>query len=185
LYIGAENWPFPVPLIATNGAWRFDSEAGLEELLFRRIGENELTAIEVCHELVAAKTQRRRKSNTADQAENPATNVVSRASESAVGTEPVLIQGYYFHALTTDPKNGHGQPTADKATGASGFIAYPAEYRSSGVMTFIISDNGVVYEKDLGQNTSTSAGGMGTFHKDATWRAVNESPLFSAKARAR
>jgi hypothetical protein len=157
----------------------------LEELLFRRIGENELTAIEVCHELVAAKTQRRTESNTANQAENPPTNMVSRASESAVGTEPVLIHGYYFHSLTTDPKRGHGRPTAGKATGASGFIAYPAEYRSSGVMTFVVSENDVVYEKDLGPNTSTSAAGMGAFHKDATWRAVDESPLFSRTASVR
>jgi hypothetical protein len=185
LYIGAENWPFPVPLIATNGAWRFDSEAGLEELLFRRIGENELTAIEVCHELVAARTQRRTKSNTADREENPPTNVISRDSESAVGAEPVWIHGYYFRALTTDPKSGHGQATAGKANGASGFVAYPAEYRSSGVMTFIVSENGVVYEKDLGPNASTSAAGTGAFHKDATWRAVDESPWLSKSASVR
>jgi hypothetical protein len=85
-----------------------------------------------------------------------------------------LIHGYYFHSLTSDPKSGHGQPTADKATGASGFIAYPAEYRSSGVMTFIISENDVVYEKDLGPNTSALAAGMEVFHKDATWRAADE-----------
>jgi DUF2950 family protein len=96
-----------------------------------------------------------------------------------------LIHGYYFHVLTTDPKGGNSQPTAGKATGASGFIAYPAEYRSSGVMTFVISENDVVYEKDLGPNTSTSAAGMGAFHKDATWRTADESPLFSTAASVR
>jgi hypothetical protein len=135
LYVGAENWPFPVPLVKKNGVWFFDAEAGLQEVLFRRIGENELTAIEVCHELVAAKKQARTQPDAA---------------------EPILIHGYYFHPLAT------------------GFIAYPAEYRSSGVMTFVVSANDVVYEKDLGANTSTLAAGMRAFHKDTTWRTAHE-----------
>src|SRR5580704_12436584 len=84
LYIGAENWPFPVPLVAKNGAWRFDSEAGSKEVLFRRIGENELTAIELCHELVTARKQLRTKSNAADQSESALASVASRwVGESA------------------------------------------------------------------------------------------------------
>src|SRR6202171_506501 len=71
LYIGAENWPFPIPLIEKNGAWHFDPDAGLKEVLFRRIGENELTAIEICHELIGFERQFRANPNVADQAAEP------------------------------------------------------------------------------------------------------------------
>jgi hypothetical protein len=135
LYIGAENWPFPVPLVATTRGWHFDSEAGVNEVLFRRIGENELAAIEVCHQLAAGKQERR----------------------AAVGSDPVLINGYYFRGL-----------------GPFAWIAYPAEYRSSGVMSFVVSSKDVVRQKDLGPNTSTLAGGMRAFPKTATWRTVTE-----------
>ena len=153
LYIGAENWPFPIPLVASNGVWRFDSAAGLKEVLFRRIGENELTAIANCHDFVAAEKQAR----------SPVQKVASKSDgESVPGGDPVLIHGYYFHLLATPQKSGFA------------FIAYPAEYRSSGVMTFIVTANDVVYEKDLGANTSAAASAMTAFHKDATWRVVDE-----------
>ena len=83
LYIGAENWPFPVPLVEKNGAWHFDPDAGLKEILFRRIGENELTAIDVCHELVAAEKQLRANPNAADQADSPLANLVSAAASGS------------------------------------------------------------------------------------------------------
>jgi hypothetical protein len=176
LFIGAENWPFPIPLVETNGTWHFDPEAGLKEVLFRRIGENELTAIDVCHELVAAERRLRTKPADADQAVSPLASLLSStsASESAVGNDPILIQGYYFRALATPPSSGSGPRAGGHAAGGFGFIAYPAEYRSSGVMTFVVSKKDVVYEKDLGPNTSTLAAGMGAFHKDATWRAAAE-----------
>ena len=72
------------------------------------------------------------------------------------------------------PKSGSGPQASDHAAGGSGFIAYPAEYRSSGVMTFVVSGTDVVYEKDLGPNTSTLAAGMRAFRKDATWRAADQ-----------
>jgi hypothetical protein len=175
LFIGAENWPFPVPLVETNGAWHFDPEAGLKEVLFRRIGENELTAIDVCHELVAAERQLRTTPGAGDQAGSPLANLVSAwASESAVGNDPILIHGYYFQALAVPPKSVDGPRTGGRAAGGFGFIAYPAEYRSSGVMTFVVSKNDVVYEKDLGPSSSTLAAGMRAFRKDATWRATDE-----------
>jgi DUF2950 family protein len=175
LFIGAENWPFPIPLVETNGAWHFDPEAGLKEVLFRRIGENELTAIDICHQLVAAEKQLRTSPADADQAVSPLASVLSStgAGESAVGSNPILIDGYYFRALATRPASGRAARSGHAAAGF-GFIAYPAEYRSSGVMTFVVSKNDVVYEKDLGPDTSTLATAMGAFHKDASWRASDE-----------
>jgi hypothetical protein len=175
LYIGAENWPFPIPLVATSGVWHFDPEAGLKEVLFRRIGENELTAIDVCHELIAAEKQLRTTPTAADRADSPVASLVSTwASESAVGSDPILIHGYYFRALATHPASGSGPRTGAQVAAGFGFVAYPAEYRSSGVMTFVVSKNDVVYEKDLGPNTSTLAAGMRAFRKDATWRAADQ-----------
>jgi Protein of unknown function (DUF2950) len=175
LYIGAENWPFPVPLVATGGAWHFDHEAGLKEVLFRRIGENELTAIEICHDLIVVDKQLRTTPTAADRADSPLASLVSSwASESADGSDPILIHGYYFRPLAMRPKSGSGPHASDHAAGGFGFIAYPAEYRSSGVMTFAVSGTDVVYEKDLGPNTSTLAAGIRALRKDATWRAADQ-----------
>jgi hypothetical protein len=167
LYIGAENWPFPISLIQKNGAWRFDPDTGLKEILFRRIGENELTAITTCHEFVAAEKQYRAKPDTANQEDSSPASLVAKAATGSAGGDPVLFRGYYFKVLATSPTNG-------KSTGGFAVIAYPAEYRSSGVMTFIITAKDVVYEKDLGPKTSTLASAMSAFHKDATWRAADE-----------
>jgi hypothetical protein len=162
LYIGAENWPFPVPLVEKNGAWHFDSDAGLKEVLFRRIGENELAAIEVCHEFAAAEKLYRPPSTAANPAGSFAASLAAQASSHSTGGNPALFQGYYFRVLTT------------QATGGFTLIAYPAEYRSCGVMSFIVTENGIVYEKDLGANTSAIASAMATFHRDATWQAAGE-----------
>jgi hypothetical protein len=172
LYIGAENWPFPIPIIEKNGAWHFDPGAGMKEVLFRRIGENELTAIAVCHEFVAAEKQHRLQPNTANPADTFPASLV--ASESAGGGNPVLFQGYYFHLLATRPTNGTRPASEGKTKGGFALIAYPADYRSSGVMTFIVTANDVVYEKDLGVNTSALASAMTAFHNDATWHASDE-----------
>ena len=165
LYIGAENWPFPIPIIEKNKAWRFDSDAGTKEVMFRRIGENELTAITICHQFVAGEKEYRAKSNAANPADGSPAIFVARALDESTG-DPVLFHGYYFRELP-----------AGRATGASrGFamIAYPAEYRSSGVMTFIVTNNDVVYEKDLGPKTTSLASAITGFHKEPTWRAADE-----------
>lgn len=154
LYIGAENWPFPIPLVEKNGAWRFDAETGQKEILFRRIGENELTAIAACRDLA---TQNRDGSQS-----NPADGLPAKLT---AGGSPVLSHGYYFHAIATPHKT---------AGGFAVVIAYPAEYRSSGVMTFVVTAKGAVYEKDLGAETPALASAMAAFHKDATWRAPVE-----------
>jgi hypothetical protein len=164
LYIGAENWPFPIRIIEKDKAWRFDSDAGTKEVLYRRIGENELTAITICHQFVAGEKEYRAKSNAPNPADGSAI-LVARALAESTG-DPVLFHGYYFRELP-----------AGRATGVSrGFamIAYPAEYRSSGVMTFMVTNNDVVYEKDLGPNTTSLASAMTGFHKEANWRAADE-----------
>jgi hypothetical protein len=163
LYIGAENWPFPIPLVEKNGAWRFDPEAGLKEILFRRIGENEFTAIAMCHDFVATETRYRPHSSTEAALESSPASLVAKVATGSTDGNPVLFHGYYFKVLRTS-----------KTTGGFAFIAYPAEYRSSGVMTFIITRNGVVYEKDLGADTSALVGAMAAFHKDATWVATEQ-----------
>jgi len=168
LYIGAENWPFPIPLVERNGSWHFDSDTGLKEILFRRIGENELMAITTCHDFVAAEKRYRANPNTAQDFEGSApTSLVAKAASESTSGDPVLLHGYYFKVLATHPANG-------KTTSGFAFIAYPAEYRSSGVMTFIITAKDVVYEKDLGPDTPAVAKAMTAFHKDSTWRAAGD-----------
>jgi hypothetical protein len=167
LYIGAENWPFPVPLVADKGAWHFDPDAGAQEVTFRRIGDNELMAIATCHEFVAAERRYRTEPNTADPADISPASLVAKAVSGASGGDPVLLHGYYFRLLS---KSGADR----RRTDGFAFIAYPAEYRSSGVMTFIITPNDVAYEKDLGANTPALASSMATFHKDAAWRVADQ-----------
>ena len=169
LYIGAENWPFPIPLVQKNNAWRFDPDAGSKEVLFRRIGENELTAIAICHEFVAAAKQHRASPNTANPTGSLPSTLVAVAAGKTNSSEPVPFHGYHFQVLAARPNAG-----GDKATGGFVFVAYPAEYRSSGVMTFIITSSGVVYEKDLGADTASLVNAMATFHKDSSWRTADQ-----------
>jgi hypothetical protein len=151
LYIGAENWPFPIPLVSRNGVWRFDSDAGMREVRYRRIGENEVTAIALCQALVA-----RSHPGTADAADGIAASVKS-------GDKPVAIHGYYFRRLA-----GSGDRFAA--------IAYPAAYQSSGVMTFMVDPDGGAYEKDLGPNTAKVARTMTGYRIDGTWMPAEATP---------
>jgi hypothetical protein len=157
LYIGAENWPFPIPLVSKDGAWFFDSDTGAQEILFRRIGENESTTIEVCEEFALAKKKGDAKAitNAKASSQDPiirfaqglvltsALNAVSNTRPTA-DKDPYLFHGYYFKQLTEDSAAGNNM----KDTVA--LIAYPADYRSTGVKTFIVTKSGIVYEKDLG-----------------------------------
>jgi DUF2950 family protein len=167
LYIGIENWPFPIPLVAANGAWRFDPDAGAKEVTFRRIGDNELAAIANCHEFVAAERRYRTQPNTADSSDISPASLAAKAASGAGGGDPVRLHGYYFRVFSTPGASGQGK-------GQFALIAYPAEYRSSGVMTFIVTDKDLVYEKDLGPNTSALASAMATFRKDATWHVADQ-----------
>jgi hypothetical protein len=139
LYVGAENWAFPIPLASKNGRWYFDTDAGAQEILFRKIGENEARAVLTCRALVLGGEQQ----------------------ESEVS---VPFHGYYFRVQDQ-------QGTGNKA-GSFIVVAYPAEYRSSGVMTFIASQDGSVYERDLGPETAKLAGSISAWQPDASWRSV-------------
>jgi hypothetical protein len=127
LYVGAENWPFPVPLVSENGAWRFDPEAGKKEVLLRQIGENELIAIENCREFAAAEKQYKR--DPADPTSSSSMSLVAKAASGSAGGNPVLLDGYYFRLAPVQ---------AGKGSAAIALIAYPAQYRSTGVMTFAV-----------------------------------------------
>jgi hypothetical protein len=162
LYIGAENWPFPIPLVAADGAWRFDPEAGAKEVTFRRIGENELTAIATCHEFIADEKRYRADPSSVGPAETSPVSLVAKAANGSADTSPVRLHGYYFRLLSTG------------GAGRFALVAYPVEYRSSGVMTFVVTEGNIVYEKDLGANTSALASAMAAFHKDGTWRVAGE-----------
>lgn len=155
LYIGAENWPFPVPLVSKNGRWYFDSDRGKQEILFRRIGENEATAIEVCQQFAMAKNASAAKAAGEDPATQFAESLVSAGASIADNKEPNLFHGYYFQSVTgnsASEASGHGKKRSNSI-----LVAYPTEYQSSGVMTFVVSRHGVVYEKDLGPSTTAVA----------------------------
>ena len=163
LYIGAENWPFPIPLVSKNGAWFFDSDTGTQEILFRRIGENETTAIEVCEEFALARKEGDAKaaSNAKASSQDPITRfaeglVIAGALNAVSNTRPTadkesyLFHGYYFQQVTGDSAAGNNMKDGVV------LVAYPADYRSSGVKSFIVTKSGIVYEKDLGSTSSTT-----------------------------
>ena len=141
LYIGAENWPFPIPLVATNAKWRFDSESGSQEIRAREVGENETVAIEVCQAIAKA---------TGPNAEN------ASADDAGLGFARKLLKSENANSTTSEPFYGYYFRVSKQEAGATLVVAYPAEYRSSGVMTFVLSGE-TVFEKDLGPQTATAA----------------------------
>jgi len=200
LYIGAHNWPTPIPLVNKGNSWYFDSEAGKKEILYRRIGRNELSAIRVCQELVAAQKEYFAEHKefaqkifsdegqhnglywkaAAGEPQSPigplvATAVAKGYSKSLEGP-PTPYRGYYFHILVRQAKNGRAKSYTvnGKMTEGFAFVAYPADYRSSGVMTFIVDQDGVVYEKDLGKKTDVLAQAMTEYNPNSTWRKAEE-----------
>lgn len=203
LYIGAHNWPGPIPLVNKGSAWYFDTQAGKKEILYRRIGRNEMSAIRVCQELVAAEREYRSGQRTeyaqkifSDEgqhnglywkvAEGEPQSPIGPLVASAVAEgyakrrdgAPTPYRGYYYHILTRQGKNGPGGAKSyvvnGKMTEGFAFVAYPAEYRSSGVMTFIVSEDGVVYQKDLGKNTDVLAKAMKEYNPNSTWQKAAE-----------
>ena len=172
LYIGVENWPFPIPLVSENGVWHFDAKIGMEEVLFRRIGENEVTAIETCHALVAAEKEHKR------LVRDPSGQAMRALLVNAGNDGRVVpFHGYYFRILTSQGKNatsGTRQISNRKTPGGRfAFVAYPAEYRSTGAMTYLVNQHDVVYEKDLGPDTVQVAKGMTRYNPDSTWHPAD------------
>jgi hypothetical protein len=184
LYIGAENWPFPIPLVSKDGRWYFDPEAGMREILFRRIGANEVTAIQVCHAFATAKQQRAVQATGDDPIGQYAESLVIAGTANADNNtyaaldkdkDPYPFHEYYFRIVTEQPA-ATGTSTqisrGKKRGGGLALVAFPVEYRSSGVMAFIVTQDGVVYEKDLGPNTARLVPVVKEHSPDSTWRTV-------------
>ncbi len=199
LYIGAMNWPTPIPIVNSGNSWYFNTEAGKKEILARRIGRNELSAIHVCQELVAAEKEfyssqhqvyaQKIFSDPGQQnglywkaadggPQSPVGPLVAAAVAEGYAKDqsgpPTPYRGYYYRILTRQGKNALGGAKSyvpgGKMTEGFAFLAYPAEYRSSGVMTFIVGQDGVVYQKDLGKNTEAVAKSMKEYNPTASWQ---------------
>ena len=156
LYIGAENWPFPVPLVSKGGKWFFDADKGSQEVLFRRIGENETVVAEACHALAGG-----RMTDSASSVQDDPILQYTRSLMSSGVDSGSPFHGYFFRRLS-------GKKEGETVI----FLAYPAEYRSSGVLTFVVS-NGALYEADLGPNTSKIAKTMSSWKPGSTWHAAD------------
>jgi len=209
LYVGAENWPFPIPLLNKNGQWYFDTVAGKDEIIFRRVGKNELTAMDACRELVEAEKQYFARPpagvtkqfaenlvsdqgrhnglywrGTSDEFDSPIDPLIAAAGQESAksgddtyASERIPFNGYYFRILRGQGRNAPGGARSyivnGKMVRGFAFVAYPAEYRSSGVMTFIVNESGAVYEKDLGPNTLALATTMTDYNPESTWHQVD------------
>jgi hypothetical protein len=201
LYIGAENWPMPIPLVVKDNRWYFDTDAAKKEILYRRVGRNEISTIGVCRELVKAQKEYYSTEHQYAQkifsdagqhnglywkaADGEPLSPIGPLVASAVAEgytagrddAPTPYRGYFYHILTSQGKNAPGGAKDYIANGKmSGFafVAYPAEYRSSGVMTFIVGEDGVVYQKDLGKKTDDYAKSMKKYNPDSSWRKTED-----------
>lgn len=203
LLLGADNFPFPIPLKKNPaGQWYFDVAAGREEILIRRIGRNELAVMDVCvaladaqgeyysmhhddgstHVFAAKFISDTGKQNglywasAEGQPKSPLGPLAAFATNEGYSLKPdshVPFHGYYFHMLTRQGANVPGGAkdyvVNGKMTGGFAFVAYPAAYRNSGVMTFIINQDGVLLQKDLGTTTEQTAAAMTEFNPDESW----------------
>jgi hypothetical protein len=175
LYVGAENWPFPVPIVSRASVWYFDARAGAQEIRFRRLGENEYTAIDTCHALVQSSKQPGSNSMEADRVAHYARSLINaqpaQISSTPSNREEVLgpFHGYYFRILTAQRK---GEVGSGSKSGGLTLVAYPADYRSSGVMTFIVTRNDVVYETDLGPSTAEVVKAMTSWKRTSNWHVA-------------
>jgi Protein of unknown function (DUF2950) len=208
LIIGAKDFPFPIPLVRAGEAWRFDTAAGREEILDRRIGRNELHTVEVMHAYTDAQRRyacMKRQGACSEFAqklassagkhdglyweagpgeeESPFGPLIARAAEEgyAAGLDeasPEPYHGYFFKILKAQGAHAEGGAFDYVADGKMilGFalVAYPAKYGASGIMTFIVNQEGVIYEKDLGEDTARAAAAMTNFDPDATWQKYQE-----------
>jgi hypothetical protein len=207
VYIGAQNWPVPIPLVKKNGGWVFDTAAGKEELLYRRIGRNELFTIDVLEDLGEAQKEyaseprdgestsqfaQKIMSDTGKrnglywetaegQPESPIGPLVASATTEGYtkdkGGSSIPFHGYFYKVLTRQGENAPGGAknylVNGKMTKGFAFLAYPAEYRASGVMTFMINKDGVIVQKDLGPDTAGLASETAVFNPDKTWQEVD------------
>jgi len=206
LFVGAENWPFPIPLTSKDSQWYFDTDAGKQEILYRRVGRNEEAAIRICEALAAAQKEYFSRAHDGDathqyaqhfvstpgrhdglfwdaakgDTESPIGPLLAFASEEAAAKAahegPQPFHGYYFRLLKAQGKNAPGGEESylvnGKMTRGFAFVAYPAEYRSSGVMVFLVGPDGTVRQKDLGSDPSL-AKAISAFDPDETWTGAD------------
>lgn len=207
MVIGQEDFPLPIPLIRKDGMWRFDTTAGREEILVRRIGRNELDAIQSCLAYVDAQNDYAEKDRTGAGVKTYAQRIISQPGKRdglywptspgeetsplgeliaqattqgyRTGAGRTPFHGYYFKILT---KQGAAAPGGEmdyvvrgKMIGGFALVAYPAVYRNSGVMTFLVNHAGTVFQKDLGPDTARIAERMSSFNPDRTWQKVSDT----------
>jgi hypothetical protein len=203
LVVGRDDFPLPIPIVPDGPSWRFDTAAGKEEILNRRIGLNELNTIQVCLAYVDAQREYYARDpdrdavlqyaqkfasspgkrdglywpSKPDEPPSPLGLLVARARAegySRRSAQPVAYWGYYFRILTAQGKDAPGGAYSYLAHGQmmGGFalVAYPAQYGVSGVMTFVVNHDGVVYQKDLGPKSAVIARQMKTFNPDSSWK---------------
>jgi hypothetical protein len=207
MVVGPDDFPLPIPLVRKDGLWRFDTAAGREEILFRRIGENELDAIQSALAYVDAQDEYAENDRTGAGVNTYAQRIISQPGKKdglywptsqgeeasplgeliaeatkqgyRVGGGRTPFHGYYFKILTKQGAAAAGGELEyivnGKMIGGFALVAYPAEYRNSGVMTFIVNHAGTVFQKDLGPNTAQVAERMTAFNPDKTWRAVTDT----------
>jgi hypothetical protein len=212
LEIGNEAWPFPIPIVReAGGGWRFDTRQGKEELLNRRIGNNELSAIQVCLAYVDAQREYASKDRNGDgvleyaekflsepgkkdglywearenEEQSPLGPLIGEAQKQGYkkksGNEPSPYHGYFYKILKAQgrsaPRGAYNYVIGGRMIGGFAMVAYPAKYGSSGIKTFIVSHDGVVYEKDLGKKTASIAQAMTMFNPDKSWRKSESKDL--------
>jgi hypothetical protein len=202
LAIGGNDWPFPVPLVARGGRWTFDGEAGVDELIYRRIGANELGAIAVCRGFVEAQNEYASEGRDGDPAgiyamkllsdegrqnglywptaagdpPSPAGEFVANAAAEGYRRDPVAYHGYRYRMLYRQGGNAAGGARDYFEDGllTQGFslVAWPAEYGVSGIMTFVVNQDGDVFQRDLGADTEARVAAMSAFDPDRGWKKV-------------
>jgi hypothetical protein len=200
IILGNDDFPFPIPLVKTKSVWEFDTAAGRLEILYRRIGRNELDTIQTCLAFADAQNEYAEKdrgqgagvyaqrivstSGNKDGLywpgdDSPLGNLAAQASAEGykVGQGPIPYHGYYYRVLTQQGSSAPGGQldyvVKGKMIGGFALLAWPAEYGNSGVMTFLVNHNGVVYQKDLGDYTNKLAGRINAFNPDQTWKKVD------------
>jgi hypothetical protein len=213
--VGPDNWPMPIPLVKSGSQWRFDTDAGKEEVIDRHIGKDELHAIGVCRDYVKAQRQYAEEnpqgaSGTAyamhlksasgkkdglywpvsgDESASPFGPVIAEAQSEGYtihkqGTGPHAFHGYYFHVLTAQGSAAPGGAMSYVADGrmTKGFalIAYPDRWDKSGIMTFIVNQDGKVYQKNLGEDTATLAPAIKEFNPTSDWTLVQDEGILRA-----
>ena len=207
LYVGKDEWPLPIPIVKKGKRWHFDTKAGKEEILNRRIGRNELSAIQACLAYVDAQKEYAEEDRDDDGLIEYAEKFVSDPGKKnglfwevkegekpsplgpafsgfrekgydldKVSGKPTPYHGYYFKILTSQGKNAPGGAyefgVNGNMIGGFALIAYPATYGNSGVTTFIVNQDGIVYQKNLGKNTDKIAEAVKMFDPDTTWKKV-------------